>query len=377
VPGYRTAAASLAVASTVCGLFAGTAACRRGQSSSPSRKDGPFVRWSVDVGAVPTASAVAVAPDGTVYVAGRAPAENPPRGYASADGFWQVWLSAVDAQGRIARRLAGTVGRQVPEVWVQVAAWGTVFAVDADGGIYGFLAGGGELFNPSNVRVSGPPAIGSRGELYLGGQGLRLLALESEEPATSFGSTGLSVSAPAMAEDGSLFFADGRRLYGVSPWGEPRWETAFPGGGRPVLAPGGTLYIAHGQVLSAFATDGQLMWDFDAGFPLATPPAVASDGSVYVATTSGLVLAFEGQQKRWSFALEQPIASHLSVGPDGAILAADRQGKVYAVDPDGRRRWSVLLPSRPGTPVPGPDGTVYVACADGRLYAVAPPGGAE
>lgn len=331
----RGATAALAVGVSLWGLIAGPLACRRGQSASSS-SGAPSVRWSIDVGAVATPSSLAVAPDGTAYVAGYSPAETPPPGFASAEGFWQGHLYAVDAEGRVVRSLAGAVSRRKAEVWVQLAPWGAAFAVGAEGGIYGLLPAGRQEFGDAHTVVFGPPAIGARGELYVGGDGLTILQLGSEKPARHFASAYTSGSPPAVGED----------------------------------------YLAIGQTLFAFGTGGNPLWEFEATTPLATPAAPAPDGSVYVATDSGLLYAVEGGRKRWSLALEHRIASYLSVDPDGVVFAGDAMGRVYAVDPDGRRRWAMPLEAGPCTPVPGPDGTVYAACANGRLYALAAhPGG--
>jgi outer membrane protein assembly factor BamB len=372
VKGQRHALAWLAAAGTFWGLIAGGVACRR-RGASPPAESGRTVLWSTDIGAARTASALAVAPDGTIYVAGFAPAEEPPPGYSSADGFRQLCLYALDAQGQITRRVAGTVTRESPEVWVQVSSWGAGMAVDAEGGLYGLLPAGRERFNPAGVSVSGPPAIGPRGEMYVGGTGgLKVLQLEGNEPLDVFASTGSSfASPPALGEDGSLYFVSshGGRFYGLSAGGDVLWETRARGVHRPVLA-GDRLCITHGQWLSAFATTGQLMWEFDAGAPLVTAPAPAPDGTVYVATESGLVYAVDQGSKRWSFPLELPVAAGLSVDSEGALFVSDRRGKVYAIGPDGERRWTFEIPPPAGTPVPGPDGTVYVAAGDGRVYAI-------
>jgi outer membrane protein assembly factor BamB len=314
-----------------------------------------------------------------IYVAGYARAEAPPPGYASAEGFWQACLLEVDAQGQVTRRLAGTVSREQPEVWVELSPWGAAYAVDELGGIYGLLPAGRSRFNDAGVRLAGPISVGHRGQLFAGGPGgVRGLELEADEPVSLVYSTGSSyASAPALGPDGSLYFnsSSGGRLLAASASGDLLWQRRAQGA-RPVLGADGLVYLASGTQLSVLATSGEAIWEFSVETPLGrAAPAPAPDGSVYVVTLSGLVYSVERGQKRWSFPLERPIRSELSVDASGTVYAADELGKVYAIGADGQKRWTLQLPTPSGTPVPGPDGTVYVADAAGKLHAITPPGG--
>jgi outer membrane protein assembly factor BamB len=376
VGGRRLAATSLALAASVCASLVWGAACRRdgGRAASPATTNAATVLWSIELGTAGSPWDLAIAPDGTVYVAGFDEPESPPPGYASAEGFRRVCLYAIDAQGNVTRKLAGSVTRDRPAVWVLASPWGAGLAVDALGGLYGLLAGGRERFNPSGLRVAGPAALSHRGQLLVGGPGgVTALELESDEPASLFLSTGTGyATAPTVAADGTLYFGTSRRMIAASAGGDLLWEIKA-GMARPTLGPGDRLYVTSGQKLSAFATNGEALWEFEAETPLGTPPAPAPDGSVYVATASGLLYSIERGQKRWSFPLEREVRSHLSVAPSGTVYAADVGGKLYAIGTDGRRRWAFQLPMPTGTPIPGPDGTLYVTDVQGRLRAVAPP----
>jgi streptogramin lyase len=169
---------------------------------------------------------------------------------------------------------------------------------------------------------------------------------------------GQPASAPALAPDGTIYFAAAlsgasrSSLYALTPEGQPLWgwtpnrvyQSTF------CIASDGTVYFGTepGELWS-LSPSGQTNWMFKSGllyssFP-ASSPAVAADGTVYFK-------AFNGSDQR-----------------------------LYSLNPLGQTNWTVALAKtrdNPGmqisSPVIGPDGSIYVTSAATNLHCVSPEG---
>lgn len=348
-------------------------ACRRSSASSTSSPRDPRVRWSVPLGAVGAVPAVALGPDGTIYAMAAVDSDEPPAGYASAKGAHRLCLFALDTGGAVVRRVAGRpfVGAP-PQAWVRVAPWGAAYAVDANGGLYGLLPAGLERFVAAEESLLGPPAIGARGELFVGGTREGVLGFQIDAGATAqvAARTGGGTRPPAIGADETLYLTYGARLYAVSARDEVRWVVQAPAG-RPVFSEG-TIFVAGGRVLAAFATNGEKLWEYESEAPFLTAPALVSGGKVYAAAAPSLVLAVQNGRKLWSWVAETRIAAEIATDEDGAAYVSAGRS-LYCLSSEGRRRWVLRLPTTAGTAAPSTDGIVYVQTIDGQLHAVEPP----
>jgi hypothetical protein len=161
-------------------------------------------------------------------------------------------------------------------------------------------------------RVFGVGTVPVGGRYYLPTAN-RLASYDTSGPLLWLtGATGLGVTEPAVAPDGTLFVQD--RTWGVralNPDGTNQWFRRTPNNGfgwreaarwswhgGPALAQGGILYFAGQGGFFAHTTDGQPLWEFvadsaDNWQPFLGAPAIAPDGTVYTFTSTH-VYAFWG-----------------------------------------------------------------------------------
>ncbi len=352
--------------------------CRdRGPAAGGGGKTDPRILWATSVGtpAFPT-STPAVGSDGTVYAQGRMQATVTWDGRPARPGILQAVLHAIDATGAVVRSLPGTSIRTPTsfDFWTRVAPWGTAYAVDSEGGLYGMFTDGTQLYRSVGHGLIGPPAIAENGRLFVGSsRGVWGFDLQAAGDAAAFSFADTSYApAPVLGPDGSMYAPTIHRMYGLGPGGDVKWETRA-GLTTPVLDPQGRLYYTNKNRLVALDTGGAQLWEFHADDDLSVP-ALAPDGSVVVIGAQGLVhvVAPDGG-RRWAFAMETAVWSLPVVGADGTIYTSDRMGRITAITPAGKRRWSLKMSTTCGTPAAGDAGRVYVECRDGKVYAIAPP----
>lgn len=110
------------------------------------------------------------------------------------------------------------------------------------------------------------------------------------------GSSILKIPQPGTADQaawamvGGTALRQGRTaLSGPAAGGEARWQFSLDGDIEypPALAEDGTIYLAQGEVLSAFSPDGEELWRADAGSRIVAPPRITDDGLVQLVTFGG------------------------------------------------------------------------------------------
>lgn len=216
-------------------------------------------------------------------------------------------------------------------------------------------------------------------------------------------------SAPAVADDGSIYFMVQRRgtsvpastrehLYHLSAAGDSLWAfdiNAQPRGmaiglSAPAIGPDGTVYIA-GDALYAIRPDGSLKWKAlpQASQDLRNSPSVAADGTVYFVHYAVPLTALDPADGHtiWSLSLSE--SSHFvsapSLGADGTIYVGSDQGLFYAASAAGALQWT-FDPASIGyscsfrsSPAVAADGTIYVGTNSGNpasLFLALTPAGA-
>ncbi|MEK7678105.1 MAG: PQQ-binding-like beta-propeller repeat protein, partial [Verrucomicrobiota bacterium] len=195
---------------------------------------------------------------------------------------------------------------------------------------------------------------------------------------------GLPISStPAIASDGTLYFAAGydtpvSKLTALNPDGSKKWEIQSsdgPTGQSPVVASDGTIYLPLATNLYAFNASGSNLWAFTAGG--STTVALGADGRIYFGSGDHKLYALNPNGvKAWEF-LSTHMVSAPSVGPDGTIYFASNSGgqKLYAIRPNGTEKWNFDVGSDVVVaPAIGSDGTIYVGTIGGTFYAVNPNG---
>lgn len=373
----RAWATGLALAASIAPL-----GCRgRSSPSGAGRAARPArILWSVETGHTGAREfSMPAVGDGVVYAAGTYDGQTGTVAWRNFDMRERVsCLWAFDTSGAVRGQLPGAPVKSDPTswaMWVRLAPWGTAYAVDGDGGLYGIFPDGSQHYRSSETRLLGPPVIGSDGRLYVAGEGgVRGLDVQGSGAGSIVFSVGNSyVRPPAMSAEGVLFVATsfGGRVYAAYPGSDPLWVTKA-GLGDIVLDSRGNLVMNDGRKIVSLDGGGTLRWEYGAPDQL-SPVAIAADDTAYTVGVTGLLHAVAPDgQRRWTYALDTNSSSLPSVGPDGVVYACDVAG-LHAVGPDGRRRWQVKMPNACARPAPAADGTVYVECLDRKLYAVAPP----
>jgi hypothetical protein len=365
-----------------CVLFLLTAACRGGgcgrDRSGAAGPDGGAsgrVLWTAETGGT-AFDGPAVGPDGTIYTVGTLPASEDEQGRPLGPGRTRFALVAVDSGGRVTRTLPGSViggGYSNIQMWVRMSSWGTAYAIDSLGGLYGMFSDGSQQYRFVKGVLVGPPAIAENGRLFAGANratvGFDLQAID--DPTAARFQQGSFLLPPAVGPDGLLYVGSRRGIEAVDANGETRW-VARASPSAPVLDDQGLVYFADRNRLVALDGSGSERWQYEGTDPLSVP-VFSPEGAMVVVGQAGLVqvVGLDGR-RRWRFPLATAAWARPGVGPDGTVYVTDRAGRVSAVAPGGTVRWSIKLAVPAGRPAVGADGTAYVQGSDGLLRAIGP-----
>jgi outer membrane protein assembly factor BamB len=243
---------------------------------------------------------------------------------------------------------------------------------------------------PLNARAGGA----RRGVAADGVLGLRGAARRRSDPhAVSYRQR---TPQPAVAVDGSIFGADGRRTFArLDPGGRTRWRYVTEGevAAGAALAEG-RVYVpvnAAGEdgaaSLLALDRDGGRIWAAELPGARATAPVVAADGTVLVSSWdpheaghgASAVLAFAPDgTERWRADLDAGVLSDVTLASAEHVGVTARSGVLVALGlADGRERWRVTVGDWIGAlerPVADAEGVLYASARSGDVVAVAPDG---
>lgn len=220
-------------------------------------------------------------------------------------------------------------------------------------------------------------------------------------------SSNLYATTPAIAADGSIFFAhrDGK-VGSLTPDGE---YTEYPSTGLSNITSGvaisrsGMVYVTGGNSLGLFgynpSTD--VSWTYNTNFGGAssaligalksTTVAIGTDGTVYSvsdATSGGIIFAVDGVTgaEKWAYTTVGAIPDGgVALGADGTVyasggeyLASTPSAGIYAINPDGTLKWhypstaavqtSPIVDSRGYIHFVDAEATYYVLTAEGELF---------
>ena len=247
------------------------------------------------------------------------------------------------------------------------------------------------LIGPQNGRaiwtfatkgpITGSPAIGADGTIYIGSWDQNLYAVTTEGTEKWSAATGGVVSStPAIRKDGSIIVGshDGK-VYAFGSDGSVLWILAT--GGRvsssPVIGLDGTIYIgSEDGKLYSVSSEGELKWTFQTGSWILASPALSDDGTVYVGSNDHKFYAVskEGEEK-WSVETGGLVYSSAAIADDGTIYVGSYYNEFYSISPTGSIRWKLMLGGVvTSSPAIGTDGTIYVGCWDRRVYAISKDG---
>jgi len=206
------------------------------------------------------------------------------------------------------------------------------------------------------------------------------------------------ICSPALAADGTVYFAVLDRFIALTAGGEVKWQylTGLQGSSSPAIAADGTIYIgtALNRVVAippipegAPAAGGEglgdlplmsFKWRYDTDDDVDGPPAIGPDGTIYVGCDDGCLYAINADGSlKWKLETGDEIATCPAVGADGTIYVctSDFGSPLYAVNPDGSIKWEsdpALLFNH--SPAIAQDGTIVAASSWGQLVAFDPDG---
>lgn len=319
-------------------------------------------RWKFPLGSKEVRSAPAVAPDGSITFVVQ---ERDAAGAAvlrdvvyrlAADGRLQ-WTYDINPNPR-----GMEVGLSAPAI----APDGTVYV--AGDALYAIDAAGVPKWSrlgPAAEDLRNSPVIAPDGTVYFVFHNVPLTAFDPADGSVIW-SRDLGVNdhvfaSPAIGPDGTIYVATNPGvLYAVSPGGEIRWtfDVATIGyqctfRSSPAIDADGTIYFgtnAGNPASSFFALDpaGGVKWRFDpedlpsgvpsTHFDIYSSPAIGADGSIYFGQEFGRVYALEPAAGgvRWMVETRSGIIwPSPAITKTGTLVIADIDGRVYAIRTDG------------------------------------------
>jgi outer membrane protein assembly factor BamB len=188
------------------------------------------------------------------------------------------------------------------------------------------------------------------------------------------------------SSDGTIYIGSAaNRLFALNPDGTENWPFSIPTGEvySPVLA-GGKIYVGSedGKVYAIDPSNGDLIKEYNTGFPVRTKPVVDSDGFVYVTAGPSLFKIDFSASPPSAISFNPGVGNATSspaLSPDGnTVYAGFSDGKLQALKTfDLTRRWptgSAPIGQVFGIPAVASDGYIYVSTS-GTLGKINPASG--
>ncbi|MFN0150305.1 MAG: PQQ-binding-like beta-propeller repeat protein [bacterium] len=320
------------------------------------------VRWKFPLGSKEVRSTPAVAPDGSLTFVVQ---ERDAAGAVvlrdvvyrlAADGRLQ-WTFNINPNPR-----GMDVGLSAPAIapdGTVYVAGDALYAIDAAGALQWSRLG------PAVEDLRNSPVIAPDGTVYFVFHNVPLTAFDPDDGSViwsrDLGVNDHVVASPAIGPDGTIYVATNPGvLYAVSSGGEIRWTFDVSTIGyqctfrsSPAIDADGTIYFGTntGNPASSFlALDptGIVKWRFDpedlppgvpaTHFDIYSSPAIGADGSIYFGQEFGRVYALDPALGgvRWMVETRSGIIwPSPAITATGTLLIADLDGRVYAIRTDG------------------------------------------
>jgi outer membrane protein assembly factor BamB len=198
-------------------------------------------------------------------------------------------------------------------------------------------------------------------------------------------------TACALADDGTIVFAAGRSLYGVTDQGNVAWR--FAAHGKIFTAPAiddRRRVIVGSQDHHVYAVDPSTtpaakVWSVDLGADVDGSPAIDDDGTIVVGTDAGEVVRLDADGGVvWSTHVFGFVRGPLSIARGGDVLAGvyGPRSRVVRLDAkSGVERASFDVAGTGalefgvhGAPLEDAAGNLYFGAQDDRVYALSPSG---
>jgi outer membrane protein assembly factor BamB len=307
-----------------------------------------------------------------------------PRHVARASGVAPRTTPAVVWSRDVGGPVEAQVSTSADEATLYVASLGgALTALAASDGTVRWSLGLGD-------RVYGAPCIADDGTLFVGSDAKRFVAVSPGGSVKwSLDTEGEADTAAAIAPDGSVVFAAGRRVYGVTQDGRVKWRFAarrkvFT---APAIDPTGRVFFgSQDHRAYALSADGTLVWSVDLEADVDGGPAIADDGAVFMGTDGGEVVRLDAGDGHvaWRTTVGGYVRGTLSIARNGDVLAGvygptPRAVRVragdgtlagaFSIQGTGARDFGVH-----GAPLEDDRATLLLGTQDDDVYAIGPSG---
>jgi len=334
---------------------------------TPTATATPKVRGSVELDyLMPTAEATVTSPIAQWTYQSDAPVAGPITPGIHGEAYFitrDAILHAIDSRGhQIFDRPAGASA-------VVVAPDGTIIVQGTTDWLYGLTPNGVPRWKVQAGSAGVPLAAGDSAAYVSVGSNLVSVSSAGQInwsiPATA-------AIAGAILPDGVVIASEGGDLTAYSTTGSQLWSFAPAGGFAGNLALVGTTVYCGSRTGTLYAVDsdtGAQDWSVaGAGSPIAGPvidpigQAYFGAGALYAVDSSGSI--------RWTSKAYVPGANDLAVDSAGDVYVAGADGTITKLGSDGSPGWSSHSAGKVTSIAASPSGEVYMASADGRVSAL-------
>jgi len=179
---------------------------------------------------------------------------------------------------------------------------------------------------------------------------------------------------PGIDDFGNIYLGCGGEIIVIDPAGNTLWSAAVEGHAfAPTLSGDGRLFASNYAGLSAFNTDGSLIWHYPSLEITQASVALGSDTTIYMGSRDRMIRAInpDGSLK-WDYEAAYQIVAAPVIDGNG-ILYIGAVHRYYAFDPNGSVKWFRDFEDSFWQPAAiAVDGTLYVSTTEGTLYALDP-----
>ncbi len=332
------------------------------------------VLWTYDVAPFPTP---AIGPDGTIYV-------------TRWDDVvkWYVVDAITNAGSFASSKWTYPLPGAYQVAGIAVAADGTIYVANNSQYFYAVNPNGSQKWMYEFASYgSSPPAIGWDGTIYVvGDDSLYALSPDGAKKWAYriWGHTGT----PVIASDGTIFIRNDQQpatLYALNPTGTLKWSVQLPGGSTwendsPAIGASDTIYVG-GFGLYAFSPAGTQLWSSTSVGSFGI--IIGCDGTIYAnrGNDATLFAVKPNGQEKWHLDLPFRCQWHACLSPttpaidSGGTLYYTAANSILAISSEGQVQGTVSFPNpiygviSATSSVIGRDGTVYATLSN-TLFAI-------
>ncbi len=334
-----------------------------GVAATGSAASGPKLKWTFKPDNNSVVTSIVLGKDGTVYA-------------GANNGIYAI---APDGTRRWKTQIAGLL-------YLAGSEDGTIYVASSYGLIFSVLPNGTLSWNPRQglIGFGAPPAIGKNGYVLYANTVSDLYAFrpdssQSPDWSQSTFRAGIinvnsslpgeatvgmqSRNAPAIWRDETIALPRQHWIHLFDPDGTQAWFSELtPGQLGPVaLADDGTIYVADGKTLFAVGRSGNTVWTSAIDGPLLGSAVVGADNTIYFATPNSVYALSPAGSLKWHTKEPMQGSTAPALADDGTIYVGGTTG-FFAIRPDGSLKWTLRTMSATGAPTIAADGTIYYPC---------------